>query len=72
MCPVCIAAAALIAGKVTSASGVAAIAIKKFGAKNAVDNPAPTPSELFRKKNGAEEIVPNSHPRRDQDVNEHD
>jgi hypothetical protein len=37
MCPVCLATAALIAGKVTSASGLAAIAIKKFGVKNAVD-----------------------------------
>jgi hypothetical protein len=46
MCPVCIATAALIAGKVTSAGGLAAIAIKKFGGKNAVDNtPAqPDPS----------------------------
>jgi hypothetical protein len=33
MCPVCIATAALIAGKVTSASGAAAIAIKKLGGK---------------------------------------
>ena len=39
MCPVCIATAALIAGKVTSASGAAAIAIKKLGGKNAADNP---------------------------------
>ena len=37
MCPVCLATAALIAGKVTSASGLAAIAIKKFGVKNTVD-----------------------------------
>lgn len=36
MCPVCITTAALIAGKVTSASGLAAIAIKKFS-KNALD-----------------------------------
>jgi len=46
MCPVCIATAVLIAGKVTSTSGLAAIVIKKFGVKNAVDNnPAPTPSK---------------------------
>ncbi|HTC74125.1 MAG TPA: hypothetical protein VK684_01025 [Edaphobacter sp.] len=38
MCPVCIATAALIAGSVTSTGGLAAIAIKKFGAKNAVDD----------------------------------
>jgi hypothetical protein len=37
MCPVCIATAALIAGKVTSASGLAAIAIRKFGVKNTLD-----------------------------------
>ena len=36
MCPLCLTTAALIAGKVTSAGGLAAITIKKFG-KNAVD-----------------------------------
>jgi hypothetical protein len=46
MCPVCIATAVLIAGKVTSTGGIAAIAIKKFGEKNAVDNNStPTPSK---------------------------
>jgi len=30
MCPVCIAAAALIAGKATSTGGVAALVVKKF------------------------------------------
>jgi hypothetical protein len=30
MCPVCVAAAALIAGKVTSTGGVAALVVKKF------------------------------------------
>ena len=45
MCPMCITTAMLVAGSVTSTGGLAAIAIKKFGAKNAVDNhPAPTPS----------------------------
>ncbi len=45
MCPVCLAAAALIAGKAASGSGLAAIAIKKFGRKTAVDNQqVPTPS----------------------------
>jgi hypothetical protein len=39
MCPVCIATAALIAGKVTSSAGVAAIAIRRFGGKNAADDP---------------------------------
>jgi hypothetical protein len=38
MCPICITAAALIAGSVTSTGGLAAIAIKRFGVKNAVDN----------------------------------
>jgi hypothetical protein len=38
MCPVCLTTAALIAGSVTSTGGLAAIAIKKFGGKNAVDN----------------------------------
>jgi hypothetical protein len=47
MCPVCLATAVLIAGGVTSTGGLSAIAIKKFGVKNAVDNhPAPTPSKL--------------------------
>jgi hypothetical protein len=47
MCPVCIATAALIAGSVTSTGGLAAIAIKKFSGKNAVDdNPAqPDPND---------------------------
>jgi hypothetical protein len=63
----------LIAGSVTSTGGLAAIAIKKFGVKNAVDHHrAPTPSGLFRKNNGAGEIVPNSNQGRNQDVNEHD
>jgi hypothetical protein len=35
MCPVCIATAALIAGKVTSASGAAAIGIRKLSGKKA-------------------------------------
>jgi hypothetical protein len=38
MCPVCLTTATLIAGSVTSTGGLAAIAIKKFGGKNAVDN----------------------------------
>ena len=51
MCPVCLATAVLIAGSVTSMGGLAAIAIKKFGAKNAVDkNPAPTPSQAVSKE----------------------
>jgi|HubBroStandDraft_4_1064222.scaffolds.fasta_scaffold658169_2 hypothetical protein len=38
MCPVCLATALLIAGKVAATGGVAAIAIKKLGGQNAVDN----------------------------------
>ena len=54
MCPVCIAAAALIAGKVTSTGGAAAIAIRKFGVKRAVgNNPASNPTELSGKENAA-------------------
>jgi len=49
MCPVCIAAAVLAAGKVTSSTGLAAVAIKKFGAKNAAtNNLAPTTSKEDR------------------------
>jgi hypothetical protein len=45
MCPVCIATAVLIAGKVTSTAGLAAIAVRKLGVRNAVDNqPVTTPS----------------------------
>jgi hypothetical protein len=56
MCPVCVATAALIAGSATSTGGLAAIVIRKFGMK----------------KNRAAESVPNSYPRRDQDVIKHD
>jgi hypothetical protein len=45
MCPVCITTAVLIAGSATSTGGLAAIAIRKFGGKNAVDNsPQPDPN----------------------------
>ena len=51
MCPVCIATAALIAGSVTSTGGLAAIAIKKFGGKNAIDNcPAQPDPNCFNKR----------------------
>jgi hypothetical protein len=60
MCPMCLTTAALIAASLTSTGGLAAIAIRKFGAKNTLDNnPASTPSKLSRKKNGAGEIVSN-------------
>ena len=46
MCPVCLTTAALIAGKVASMGGLAAIATKKFGINDAVDNhPRPTSSK---------------------------
>jgi hypothetical protein len=49
MCPVCITTAVLIAGSLTSTGGFAAIAINRFGVKNAVDNnPPPTPSKEDR------------------------
>jgi hypothetical protein len=43
MCPVCITTAVLVAGSATSSGGLAAIVIKKFGGKNAVDNRAAQP-----------------------------
>jgi hypothetical protein len=48
MCPICLTTAALIAGSVTSTGGLATIAIRKFGGKNAADNsPAqPNPNSL--------------------------
>jgi hypothetical protein len=68
MCPVCIATAALIAGKVTSSAGVAAIAIRKLGGKNAADDPV----QLHLNRSEDEQSVPNSNSRRDEDVNDHD
>jgi hypothetical protein len=51
MCPVCITTAALIAGSVTSSGGLAAIAIKKFGGKNAADSgPAQPDPNSFDKR----------------------
>ena len=51
MCPVCLLTALLIAGSVTSTGGLTAIAIRKFGAKNAVDHhPAPTPFPIPSKE----------------------
>jgi hypothetical protein len=49
MCPVCIAAAVVLAGKITSTGGLAAIAIRKVGGRSAVDtHPAQTPSKEDR------------------------
>jgi hypothetical protein len=51
MCPMCLTAAALIAGKVTSAGGLAAIAIKKFDGKIVADNsPAQPDPNSFDKR----------------------
>jgi hypothetical protein len=56
MCPVCLATAMLIAGSVTSTGGLSAMAIKRFGVKNAVDNhPVPTPSKLCLEKGTEQE-----------------
>jgi hypothetical protein len=61
MCPVCIVTAALVAGKVTSAGGFSAIAIKKLALKKAVDNdPACNPSKLTGNESAVGAIVPNS------------
>jgi hypothetical protein len=47
----CLTTALLIVGSVTSTGGLAAIAIRKFGVKNAADNNlAPPLSKLPRKK----------------------
>jgi hypothetical protein len=73
MCPVCLAAAALIAGKVTSTGGAAAIVIRKLGLKKAVaNNPDPNPPTPSGKENGAGEIVPISNLRRDPYANDCD
>jgi hypothetical protein len=73
MCPFCITTAMMIAGGVTSTSGVAAFAIRKLGVKNAADNHlVARPSKLSRKMNGAGKVLPSSNQRRDQDVDEHD
>jgi hypothetical protein len=49
MCPVCATTVALVAGSVASMGGLAAVAMKKFGVKNAADNPStPTQSKEDR------------------------
>ena len=61
MCPVCLTTAALIAGSVTSTGGLAAITIKRFGGKNAVDNgplqPHPSCFEKNRKSRNRPELT---------------
>jgi hypothetical protein len=51
MCPVCITTAAMIVGSVTSTGGLAALAIRKFGGKNALDNSPSRPDpNCFEKR----------------------
>jgi hypothetical protein len=51
MCPVCLANAVLIAGSATSTGGFAALAIRKFSGKNAVDEHSASPSSnCFEKR----------------------
>jgi hypothetical protein len=51
MCPVCVTTAVLIAGSVTSSSGLAAIAVKTFGCRNTVkNNPAQLDPSCFDKR----------------------
>jgi hypothetical protein len=71
MCPVCIAAAALIAGKVTSTGGAAAVAIRRLSGKKAVSDDSvrdPKGSENA----AAKEIVLISNQRRDEYDNDRD
>ena len=51
MCPFCLATAMLIAVGVSSTGGLAAVAIKKFGVKNAVENP-PTSTQNKEEAHG--------------------
>jgi hypothetical protein len=61
MCPVCLTTAMLIAGSATSSGGLAAIAIRRFGRKNAADNHAVSmPTQVSRMENGTRAIVPNA------------
>jgi hypothetical protein len=72
MCPVCIATAVLITGKVTSASGAAAIAIRKLGRKTAAGkNPGSTRSMLWEIARSRRDGH-NSNQRRDQYANDRD
>jgi hypothetical protein len=45
MCPVCLTTVVLIDGRVILTSGLTAIAIKRSGAKNVVDNSPAPPSK---------------------------
>ncbi len=51
MCPFCLTTAVLIAGSAISTGGLAAIAVRKFGGRNAVDNdPAQPGRKSFDKR----------------------
>lgn len=49
MCPVCITTALLIAGSATSTGGLATIAIKKFGMKDAEESNSALPNPTTRR-----------------------
>jgi len=51
MCPVCLATALLLASGATSTGGLAAIAIKKFGVKHAVESHSALPQSDDQKRN---------------------
>ena len=48
MCPICVSTAVLIAGSITLTGGLAAIAIRKLGVKDAVNAPPTTRSKEDR------------------------
>ena len=55
MCPVCLAAAALLAGKAAGTVGLAALAAGKFRGRNVmkqVQKPTPTPTNAKEDRNG--------------------
>ena len=51
MCPVCISTLALVAGSATSAGGVTALILKKFGPKN-IANKVTTQTQLKENNHG--------------------
>jgi hypothetical protein len=56
MCPVCITTAMLIAGSVASTGGLAAVAVKKLGAKSA-DDDQPTPIQSQEDDHGSQQAL---------------
>jgi hypothetical protein len=51
MCPICVTTAVLLAGSVASAGGLAAVAMKKSGGKNAAGNRS-TPAQPKKDDHG--------------------